>query len=73
MMDNMKLSLKRKKLFYSVDTLLTTYCKGCLIYKHLKNEKGKCSAHKFCITQCTVGDQIQELGKKIISLKGTKE
>jgi len=72
-MDNMKLSLKRKKLFYSVDTLLTTYCKGCLIYKHLKNEKGKCSAHKFCITQCTVGDQIQELGKKIISLKGTKE
>ncbi|MFL6561863.1 MAG: zinc-finger domain-containing protein, partial [Bacillus sp. (in: firmicutes)] len=38
---------------------------GCFLHQHLKKEDGRRAAHRFCITQCTVGEQLQEYGKKL--------
>jgi len=65
----MNKSRKRKLLYVSTHQLLETYCQGCFIYKHLKNEKGRTAAHKFCITTCTIGEQLKDIGKKILTLK----
>ena len=51
-----------------IDELLDMYCEGCLVKKHLTQERGKTEAHKFCIRECTVGDQLRFLGSEMNKL-----
>ncbi|WP_213145086.1 zinc-finger domain-containing protein [Neobacillus citreus] len=55
----------RKALFTQVEHLLNEYCEGCFVHRQLKREGGRRTAHRFCISQCTVGQKIQEYGKKL--------
>jgi hypothetical protein len=57
--------LKRHDLVEKIDLLTVTYCEGCFLYKHLKQESGRRQAHRFCISQCTVGQKIQECGNNL--------
>ncbi|WP_342432048.1 zinc-finger domain-containing protein [Neobacillus sp. FSL H8-0543] len=59
-------NFNRKELFTNVETLMSQYCNGCLLHQHFKEEGGRRFAHRFCISQCTVGEKLQEYGKKLI-------
>jgi hypothetical protein len=54
----------RKELLTQVEALMSQYCDGCFLHLQLKKESGKRFAHRFCITQCTVGEQLKEYGRK---------
>ncbi|TRZ39126.1 zinc-finger domain-containing protein [Niallia circulans] len=41
---------------------MNDYCKGCFLYEHNKTDKGKRHAHRFCISECTVGLEIKKYG-----------
>lgn len=55
----------RKELLNHVESLMDEYCNGCLLHRHFKQEGGRRLAHRFCITQCTVGEKLKEYGKKL--------
>lgn len=48
-----------------INQLLDLYCEGCFAKKQLIKERGKTGAHQFCISECTIGEQLQFLGKEI--------
>lgn len=48
-----------------IESLMVEYCDGCFLNKHLKEESGRRFAHRFCISQCTVGNEMKEYGKKL--------
>lgn len=48
-----------------IDHIIDTYCEGCFLKRVLIKDKGKAGAHKFCITKCTIGDQLKFLGKEM--------
>lgn len=62
----------RKDVLAVVDHLLTAYCNGCFLKTHHRNENGKNFAHKFCITECTVGEEIKKYGKSLGNEKAEK-
>ena len=51
-----------------IDALTDTYCTGCLVICDLRKKRGKTGAHRFCIEQCTVGEQLQFLGKELMKV-----
>ena len=51
-----------------IDELTDTYCTECLVIRDLRKKRGKTGAHRFCIEQCTVGEQLQFLGKELLKL-----
>jgi len=51
-----------------IDELTDTYCTDCLVIRDLRKKRGKTGAHRFCIEQCTVGEQLQFLGKELIKV-----
>ncbi|WP_248735870.1 zinc-finger domain-containing protein [Neobacillus rhizosphaerae] len=53
-------------MFSHVESLMKQYCEGCFLHQQLKKEGGRRMAHRFCISQCTVGEKLQEYGKKLI-------
>lgn len=53
----------------SIDEMMDMYCNECLVIKELRKTRGKQSAHKFCIEQCTVGEHLQFLGKELMKLE----
>jgi hypothetical protein len=55
----------RREVIENVESLLDQYCMGCFLNKSFKQEGGKRFAHRFCITQCTVGEKLKEFGKKL--------
>ncbi|WP_413309268.1 zinc-finger domain-containing protein [Bacillus sp. 1P10SD] len=55
----------RKELFNHLENVMVQYCDGCFLHLHVKKEGGRRAAHRFCITQCTVGEKLQEYGKKL--------
>ncbi|QED48361.1 zinc-finger domain-containing protein [Cytobacillus dafuensis] len=57
--------MKRKQIIDEVEYLMITYCKDCFLFKFHKEEKGRRYAHRFCITKCTVGEQIKAFGSKL--------
>lgn len=59
---------ERIQLVSEAEELMNRYCKGCFLYKYHKKEKGKRYAHRFCITKCTVGEQIKKIGKKLSNM-----
>lgn len=60
------MKLKNRKVIYSeLEAVLEDYCKDCFLYSTLRREKGRAYAHKFCISQCTVGEKLKEIGTKL--------
>ncbi|MGG3449955.1 MULTISPECIES: zinc-finger domain-containing protein [Bacillaceae] len=57
--------MSRIDVFIEVEDLLNTYCKDCLVKAALRKEKGKTAAHKFCITECSVGEKLKQYGMKL--------
>lgn len=57
--------MKKTTVISEIDELLDTYCESCLVKKHLTDERGKAEAHKFCIRECTIGDQLRFLGSEM--------
>ncbi|MGG7618010.1 zinc-finger domain-containing protein [Bacillus coreaensis] len=57
--------LSRQQILREVEELMGRYCKECFLHKHHKDEKGRRYAHRFCITSCTVGEKIKEVGKRL--------
>ncbi|MGG3562524.1 zinc-finger domain-containing protein [Neobacillus rhizosphaerae] len=55
----------RKELLNHLENVMVHYCDGCFLHQHVKNEGGRRAAHRFCITECTIGEKLQELGKKL--------
>ena len=48
-----------------ITEILDAYCEGCFLKNQLTKEKGKTGAHRFCITTCTIGEQLQFLGQEM--------
>lgn len=57
--------MKKVAVMKEINQLLDIYCEGCYVKKQLTDERGKTGAHQFCISGCTIGDQLQFLGKEI--------
>ncbi|MEH7300646.1 zinc-finger domain-containing protein [Neobacillus drentensis] len=55
----------RKELLNHLENVMAQFCDGCFLHQHVKIEGGRRAAHRFCITQCTVGEKLQEYGKKL--------
>ena len=51
-----------------IEELTDTYCTECLVIRDLRKKRGKTGAHRFCIEQCTVGEQLQFLGKELLKI-----
>lgn len=49
-----------------IDELTDMYCSDCLVIRDLRQQRGKTKAHQFCIESCTVGEQLQFLGKELM-------
>lgn len=59
-------NMSKKQTLQELSEILDTFCVDCLLKKHFREEYGKRYAHSFCINQCTVGQKIKEVGKKLI-------
>nr|WP_066369199.1 zinc-finger domain-containing protein [Neobacillus fumarioli] len=59
--------MMRKELLNQVEKIMQQYCEGCFLHKYLKKEHGRRYAHQFCISQCTVGENLKEYGEKLTS------
>lgn len=58
--------IKRESIIEEIDELTDRYCESCLVKKTLVRERGKTSAHRFCIQECTIGDQLRFLGEEMV-------
>nr|WP_241864557.1 zinc-finger domain-containing protein [Staphylococcus massiliensis] len=59
------LTFEEKKAIQSIDKLMNQYCHRCLLKTHLRKAYGKTHAHQFCISECSVGKQIKQLGNEL--------
>ncbi|QPC46641.1 zinc-finger domain-containing protein [Mangrovibacillus cuniculi] len=57
--------MNRTSAIKEVDYLLETYCEGCLVKQVMKKDRGRKGAHQFCISSCTVGEQLKKLGEEL--------
>jgi hypothetical protein len=57
--------VSKHEIIVNAESLMDQYCFGCFLNKYLKQEGGRRFAHRFCITQCTVGEKLKEFGKKL--------
>jgi hypothetical protein len=57
--------MNRKQLLSEVGEILDTYCHDCFLKAHHRKEGGKSNAQNFCIKNCTVGQKLQEYGKRL--------
>ncbi|QHJ71188.1 MULTISPECIES: zinc-finger domain-containing protein [Planococcaceae] len=48
-----------------IDEMLNTYCEGCFVRTQIRKDEGKTAAHRFCISNCTIGTQLQFLGNEL--------
>ncbi|WP_413362417.1 zinc-finger domain-containing protein [Lysinibacillus sp. 3P01SB] len=51
-----------------IDELTDVYCTDCLVLRDLRKTRGKTGAHRFCIEQCTVGEQLKFLGEELMKV-----
>ncbi|MDT3995153.1 MULTISPECIES: zinc-finger domain-containing protein [unclassified Mammaliicoccus] len=59
------LAQEEKVAIKQIDQLMETYCKGCLLKTHYRETQGKHQAHQYCISECSVGIRIKQLGNKL--------
>lgn len=57
--------MKKVSIINEIDEMLTTYCDGCFVKAQLRKDEGKTAAHRFCISECTVGTQLKFLGQEL--------
>ncbi|ANU28208.1 zinc-finger domain-containing protein [Planococcus versutus] len=57
--------MKKIAIIKEIDEMMTTYCEGCFVKSQLRKDEGKTAAHRFCISNCTVGTQLQFLGHEL--------
>ncbi|AOV07961.1 zinc-finger domain-containing protein [Sporosarcina ureilytica] len=57
--------MKRLNVMSEIDTIMDTYCMDCFLKKTLAKDKGKTAAHRFCIKECTIGEQLRFLGEEM--------
>ncbi|MCQ6273958.1 zinc-finger domain-containing protein [Bacillus sp. V3B] len=57
--------MKRKEIYHKVEAIMNNYCNGCFLYKQNRKDKGRSSAHRFCISSCTVGEKLRQYGEKL--------
>lgn len=57
--------IHRTEIMGEIDQILDKYCRDCLLKKTLNRERGKTAAHRFCISECTIGDQLKFLGNEM--------
>ncbi|MBU9674786.1 zinc-finger domain-containing protein [Planococcus sp. CP5-4] len=57
--------MKKVSIINEIDEILNTYCEGCFVKAQLRKDEGKTAAHRFCISECTVGTQLQFLGQEL--------
>lgn len=48
-----------------INQLERRYCRDCLVKKHNRDEGNRSSAHKFCITECSIGLEIKSHGNQL--------
>ena len=60
--------MNRKKIYEELEEMLS-YCEGCFLQKHFRKQNGRTFAHQFCLSQCTVGEKLKQLGKQFSNLK----
>ncbi|WP_229704176.1 zinc-finger domain-containing protein [Lysinibacillus alkalisoli] len=61
--------MTQPSLIENMDQLHDAYCKDCPIKAVLRKEQGKRKAHEFCITTCSVGHKLKELGNSLLQQK----
>ena len=57
--------MKKVSIINEIDEMLNTYCEGCFVKAQLRKDEGKTAAHRFCISNCTIGTQLQFLGNEL--------
>ncbi|ALN76423.1 zinc-finger domain-containing protein [Staphylococcus agnetis] len=55
----------QKRAVSKIDQLMNQYCEQCMIKTHIRQSQNKTKAHHFCIKECSVGKQIQQLGNEL--------
>jgi hypothetical protein len=58
--------VKKQEILANLNKVQAYYCQDCFLHRELKREKGRRYAHRFCITQCTVGEKIKEYGDLLL-------
>lgn len=58
--------MERKLVVHKVNELLDTFCQDCFLNKYLRQTYGKNHAQRFCIQQCSVGDELKTYGKMLV-------
>ena len=58
--------MKRNQIIHEIERIEEVYCKDCFIKKHFMNTESKTSAHRFCISECTIGEQLQKYGNELL-------
>ncbi|GGI42204.1 zinc-finger domain-containing protein [Mammaliicoccus stepanovicii] len=48
-----------------IDELMETYCKKCLLKTHYRETMGKHKAHQYCISECSIGIRIKQIGNQL--------
>ncbi|SCT05322.1 zinc-finger domain-containing protein [Staphylococcus caeli] len=62
---NVILTYSEKQAIATIDHLMNTYCNQCLLKQHIKKTEGKTQAHHFCISECSIGKEIKQLGNEL--------
>lgn len=62
-------NMNKSTVMNEIDELMDTYCEGCFLKSLIRKEQGKKAAHRFCIQQCTVGEQLRFLGSELNKIK----
>ncbi|MCG7333835.1 zinc-finger domain-containing protein [Sporosarcina sp. ACRSM] len=57
--------MNKTNVMNEITEILDVYCEECFVKRQLSKEKGKPGAHRFCITTCTIGEQLQFLGQEL--------
>lgn len=61
--------MNKVSVMQDIDELTDLYCTDCLVIRDLRQKRGKTKAHQFCIESCTVGEQLQFLGKELVKVR----
>ena len=60
--------MNRKKIYEELEEILSV-CEGCFLQKHFRKQNGRTFAHQFCLSQCTVGERLKQLGNELTNSK----
>lgn len=59
--------MERKNILHKVNELLDTFCQDCFLNRHLRQTYGRNHAQRFCIQQCSVGDELKAYGEMLVN------